>query len=205
MPRHILQLHRPAADHAESRQRRHVERDYLRLRRDLRADAKGLADEHIDIRLHRRALTPRIESDEDRARARLRAEGQDIETVDGHDHIDAGQFLERSLHFVHALLRDVGRRAGRQTYGNDVKALIFIRYEGRRHVLVNDRRKGADEHHEENGETRLANHLGDNAQVAALRLVKPRIEAGEEAVENALLVCLALRVRLQDQSAKSRR
>ena len=29
MPRHILQLHRPAADHAESRQRRHVERDHL--------------------------------------------------------------------------------------------------------------------------------------------------------------------------------
>ena len=60
MPRHILQLHRPAADHAEAGQSRLVERDDLRLRRDFRADAERLADEHIDVRFYRRALVPRL-------------------------------------------------------------------------------------------------------------------------------------------------
>ena len=201
---HILELHRPAADGAEARQRRRVEREDRRLRRDFRADAERRADSRVNGCVTVRALRPVLHTDDDHARARLRAVREDGKAGDGHHGVCALDALCHALaHLVNDRRRMVRRCAFRHVNRREEIALVFGGDERRRQILVHEAGDAADDQKEDERELRVADEARDDAHVAHLHALVFFIELLEEAAEHAFVVLR--RMRLQHHGAERRR
>ena len=204
MARHILQLERPAARHAEARQSRWVHGDDRRLRRDLGAEAERRAHGRIDGGSRVFTLRPVLHADDDHAGTRRGAVGKRREARDGHRALQALDVLHHGdVELVDDGLRAVGRGAIRHLDGCEHVALVLIRDEGRRQILVDDAGTARDDQQEDDRQARVADELRHDADVTALHALEPVVELDEEAAEHALVILL--RVLFEHHRAERRR